>query len=256
MLELGNKPHKSLAKLAKSYGPLMSLQLGQITTIVVSSPDMAKAVLLTHDQFLSNRTVLDAMTALNQHEYSFPLLPVSPRWRSLRKICSNQLFGHKVLDDSQYLRRNKVQQLIQEVDQCCVSGEAVDIGKVAFKTTINLLSNTIFSVDLVQSVGTAGEFKETVSKIMKEVGTPNVADFFPVLKKLDPQGAKRRNTILVGKILNVFHHFVTQRKMLKEENSSLTNNNDMLDVLLSEENRADMEGERIQRLLFVSVPHN
>ncbi|XP_054823591.1 geraniol 8-hydroxylase-like [Prosopis cineraria] len=247
LLELGDKPHKCLAKLAKTYGPIMSLQLGQVTTVVVSSADMAKGVLLTHDQFLSNRTIPDAMRAVNHHEYSLPFLPVSPRWRSLRKLCNNQLFGNKVLDASQDLRRSKVQQLLQEVEQSSVAGEAVDIGKAAFKTTINLLSNTIFSVDLVQSVSTAGEFKEAVAGIMKEVGTPNVADYFPALKKLDPQGVRRRTAIHFSQILDIFHRLVTQRLKLRETTGSLTNN-DMLDVLLSEENRQEMEGERIQRL--------
>ncbi|KAI9076640.1 hypothetical protein K1719_041405 [Acacia pycnantha] len=247
LLELGDKPHKSLTKLAKTYGPIMSLRLGQVTTVVVSSADMAKGVLLTHDQFLSDRTVPDAMKAVNHHDYSLPFLPVSPRWRSLRKLCNNQLFGHKVLDASQDLRRRKVQQLIQEVEQSSVTGEAVDIGKVAFKTTLNLLSNTIFSVDLVQSAGTAGEFRETVAGIMKELGAPNVADYFPVLKKLDPQGVKKRTAINFSKILDVFHDLVSRRKKLGENTGSFTKN-DMLDVLLSEENREEMGGERIQRL--------
>ncbi|KAK9177460.1 hypothetical protein WN944_029482 [Citrus x changshan-huyou] len=43
LLELGAKPHKSLAKLAKIHGPIMSLRLGQVTTVVVSSPSMAKS---------------------------------------------------------------------------------------------------------------------------------------------------------------------------------------------------------------------
>ncbi|XP_054775983.1 geraniol 8-hydroxylase-like isoform X2 [Prosopis cineraria] len=233
----------------------MSLQLGQVTAIVITSADMAKSVLLTHDQFFSNRTVPDAMTALNHHEYSLPFLPVSPRWRALRKICNNQLFGNKVLDASQDLRRHKVQQLLQEVHESSEVAEAVDIGRAAFKTTINLLSNTFFSVDLVHSVGTAGEFKDTVVNIVKEIGKPNVADYFPVLRKLDPLGVRSRTAIHFGKMLDVFHCLVTQRLKLREATGSLPSN-DILDSLLSdEENRQEMDGERIQRLsldLFVA----
>ncbi|KAI9076674.1 hypothetical protein K1719_041439 [Acacia pycnantha] len=247
LLELGDKPHKSLAKLAKTYGPIISLRLGQVTTVVVSSVDMAKGVLSTHDQFLSDRTVPDAMKAANHDEYSLSFLPVSPHWRSLRKLCNNQLFGHKVLDASQDMRRNKLQQLLQELEQCSVAGQAVDIGKAAFKTTLNLLSNTIFSVDLIQSTGTAGELRETVAGIMKELGSPNVADYFPVLKKFDPQGVRRRTTIHFSKMLDVFHDLVSRRKKLRENAGSLTDN-DILDVLLSEENREVMQGKRIQHL--------
>ncbi|KAL7117024.1 hypothetical protein ACP275_03G045100 [Erythranthe tilingii] len=42
LLLLGRNPHRSLAKLSKTYGPLMYLKLGTVQTIVASSPDMAK----------------------------------------------------------------------------------------------------------------------------------------------------------------------------------------------------------------------
>lgn len=42
-------PHRVLRDLVKKYGPLMHLQLGEVCAIVVTSPDMAKQVLKTHD---------------------------------------------------------------------------------------------------------------------------------------------------------------------------------------------------------------
>jgi hypothetical protein len=62
---MDNKPHKAFAKLAKIYGPILSLKLGQVTTIVVSSADMAKEILLTYDSLLSDRIVPHALTAFN-----------------------------------------------------------------------------------------------------------------------------------------------------------------------------------------------
>ncbi|KAI6702238.1 hypothetical protein NL676_011374 [Syzygium grande] len=41
LLEFSNVPHKSLAKLARTYGPILKLQLGSVTTIVISSPALA-----------------------------------------------------------------------------------------------------------------------------------------------------------------------------------------------------------------------
>ncbi|PRQ39951.1 putative geraniol 8-hydroxylase [Rosa chinensis] len=57
LFELGDKPHLSLTKLSQRYGPIISLQLGQVTTVVASSSAMAKEILRNHDQFLCNRTV-------------------------------------------------------------------------------------------------------------------------------------------------------------------------------------------------------
>ncbi|GLT62541.1 hypothetical protein SLA2020_351720 [Shorea laevis] len=184
LLELGDKPHKSLAKLAKAHGPIMSLKLGQVTTIVISSPDMAKEVLQTHDRFLASRTVPDAVRVHNSEEFSLPWIPVSSRWRNLRKICSAKLFANRILAVNEDIRHKKVQELVAETHQCSLTGEAVDIGKAAFKTALNLLSSTIFSVDMAdQHAGLAGLSKDYIWNIMEEAAKPNLADFFPVLKR-------------------------------------------------------------------------
>jgi len=49
VLELRKNPQYSLAKFSKIYGPIIHLKLGQITTIVISSPDIEQEVLQTHE---------------------------------------------------------------------------------------------------------------------------------------------------------------------------------------------------------------
>ncbi|KAK7391054.1 hypothetical protein VNO78_19373 [Psophocarpus tetragonolobus] len=230
LLELGEKPHKSLAKLAKIHGPIMSLKLGKITTVVVSSAQMAKEVLLTNDHLLSNRTIPQSVSVLNHEQFSLAFMPISPLWRELRKICNTQLFAHKTLNSSQEVRRKIVQQLVTDIYQCSRIGEAVDIGTAAFKTTINLLSNTIFSTDLIHSTGKAEEFKDLVTNITKLVGTPNLADYFPVLKMVDPKGVKKQQSKNVEKMLVMFEGLVNQRLKQREEGKV---HNDMLDAMLN-----------------------
>ncbi|KAJ0983438.1 hypothetical protein J5N97_011693 [Dioscorea zingiberensis] len=53
--QLGNIPHHSLWQLSQQYGPLMYLQLGQAPTIVVSSSEIAREVMRTHDLASCNR---------------------------------------------------------------------------------------------------------------------------------------------------------------------------------------------------------
>ncbi|XP_061340579.1 geraniol 8-hydroxylase-like [Gastrolobium bilobum] len=249
LLALGKKPHQSLTKLAHIYGPIMSLKLGQVTTIVVSSPEMAKEVLQTHDKFLSNRDVPHAAEVHNHNKHSMAFLPVSPLWRNLRKLSNTQLLSNKSLDESQDLRRNKLQELLHDIQQSSLIGEAVDIGRATCNTAINLLSNTIFSVDLFQSAGSAGDFKELVKHIMQEAGKPNMADIFPALKKLDPQRIYSRNRFYAGKVIDIFRRLVDQR-LKQREVQGFDTNNDMLNTLLNiaQENTQEMDTTKIEHL--------
>ncbi|CAI0476663.1 unnamed protein product [Linum tenue] len=192
---LGDQPHKSLADLAKIHGPLMSLKLGQVTTIVASSPAVAKEILQKHDQVLCNRQVLLAIQARDHHQFGMPWLPVESRWRNLRKVCNSYIFTTQKLDSNQELRRRKIEELIEGVRRNGCEGEkAVDIGREAFRASLNALSSTILSLDLADDEGseTAREFKEVARGIMDEAGKPNLGDYYPVLGKMDLQGIQRR----------------------------------------------------------------
>lgn len=255
LLDLGDKPHKSLARLAKTHGPLMSLKLGQITTVVISSPTLAKEVLQKHDVSFSNRTIPDAFRAHKHHELGLPWVPIAVRWRNLRKVCNSYIFTNQKLDANQDLRRKKIQELVALVQEHCLAGEAMDIGQAAFTTSLNALSNSIFSLNLSDSNSeTASQLKEVVGGIMEEAGKPNLADYFPVLRRIDLQGIKRRMTIHFGKILNIFEGIVNERLQLRKMQGYVPVN-DMLDTLLtvSEDNNEDiMETSRIKHLFLVT----
>ncbi|KHG15916.1 7-ethoxycoumarin O-deethylase [Gossypium arboreum] len=144
LIDLGDKPHRSFTKLAQIHGPVMSLKLGSLITVVVSSETMAKEILQKQDIVFSNLTMIDAIRACQHHEVWLTWIPVSPLWRTLRKVCNTRIFASMKVDTTLYLRRNKIQELIANVGESCPKGEAINIGQAAFDTTINLLSNTIF----------------------------------------------------------------------------------------------------------------
>ncbi|XP_023736082.1 7-ethoxycoumarin O-deethylase [Lactuca sativa] len=250
---LGQQPHQSLAKLAIIHGPIMLLKLGRITTLVISSAAAAKEVLQKQDLAFSTRYVPDGLHAHNHSQNSVVWIPIGPQWRTLRRILTSNIFSGSCLDANQHLRAQKVQELVAYCRKASEANESVDIGRAAFRTSLNLLSNTIFSKDLTDPYEDSGrEFKEVVGNIMMEVGKPNLVDYFPVLKMIDPQGIRRRLMRHVGKVIEIFEELIKERLLMKRSHEA-----DVLDLCLkiSEDNPEEFNREVIRSMfldLFVA----
>ncbi|KAK4481521.1 hypothetical protein RD792_012422 [Penstemon davidsonii] len=251
LLQLGKNPHHSLTKLSKIYGPLMHLKLGSVHTIVVSSPEIAKQILQKHDHTFPGRKARAVTRAHDHHETSVACLPVGTKWRSLRKICREQMFSTQRLDTSRGLRQEKLQKLRDYVQKCCVNNRVIDIGEAAFVTSLNLISNTLFSLDFADyNTDSSQELKEIVHRLMKVLGSPNVADYFSIFGSFDPQGIKREAEICFGKLLNKFDGIIDSRIQQSVNNS--TKKNDLLEALLeiSEGNQSELSRNDIKHLLL------
>ncbi|XP_031117493.1 geraniol 8-hydroxylase-like [Ipomoea triloba] len=249
---LGNKPHLSLTRLAQKYGPVMNLKLGMINTVVISSSAMAKQALQKQDlAFSTHRSIADALRANNHSQFSVVFLPVASRWRALRKIMNSNIFSGNRLEINQQLRAKKIEELIIYCQKSSEVGEAVDIGRAAFRTTLNLLSNTIFSKDLTDPYSDSGkEFKDLVWNMMLEAGKPNLVDYFPFLEKFDPQGVRRRLTCHFTKALDLFQDLIDER--LEERKIKGNKNEDALDSLLnvSQERPEEIDMTHIQHMFL------
>ncbi|XP_060193664.1 geraniol 8-hydroxylase-like [Lycium barbarum] len=248
---LGDKPHISLTQLAKNHGPIMNLKLGQINTVVISSSVLAKEVMQKQDLAFSNRCVPDSLHACNHSDFSVIFQPANSRWRTLRKIMNSHIFSINKLDASKHLRTKKIQELIDYCYKSGENGEAVDIGRAAFRTSLNLLSNTIFSKDLSDPFAdSAKEFKELVWNIMVEAGKPNLVDYFPFLKMIDPQGIRRRMTVHFTKVLDLMSGLIDER--LKERELENHANVDVLDALLniSQDSPEEIDRNHIEQMFL------
>ncbi|KAF5954467.1 hypothetical protein HYC85_007323 [Camellia sinensis] len=182
LFEVGPKPHESLAKLAETYGPLMSIRLGSKTSVAASSPDVAREILQKHDEAFSGRTVPDAVTALENHNMAVLWISAGDQWRE---------------------RRDR----------------AVAIGELAFITALNQMSNTCFSVNVAGfESGEVQEFLNAVKTLMVVDGKFNIADVFPWLKPFDPQGLRRRAKVAYDWLDAVSDGFVTRRLKHRESN--------------------------------------
>jgi len=260
ILELGKNPHKALTKLSKIYGPIMTLKLGTITTIVISSPQLAKQVLQENSQIFSNRTVSNAICALDHDKFSVGTLPTLALWKKLRKICATQVFSTKMLDSTKNLRQQKLQELLDYVNEKSNKGEVFDIGEAVFNTVLNSISNTLFSMDLALSTPDekSQEFKKIIESFMEEAGRPNVSDFFPILRPFDPQGVHVKMANYMKKLCDIFDGIIEERICSRSSKVDSMVYNDVLDSLLNSNNiigesTSELSHNEMVHLFLVSV---
>ncbi|XP_076915190.1 cytochrome P450 monooxygenase 76AD94-like [Bidens hawaiensis] len=149
LLEIGPKPHESLAKLAHKYGPFMTIRLGSITSVVASTPDAAREVLQHNDEACSGRLIPDAATALNYHETGILWMSPNETWRAMRKALNMYLTNKQKLDALSDLRQNVVNETLNFLRESGPTEVPVDIGKLAFTVALNQMSNTFLSQNLI-----------------------------------------------------------------------------------------------------------
>ncbi|KAK1431676.1 hypothetical protein QVD17_08215 [Tagetes erecta] len=212
--QVGDNPHVSTASLAQEHGPLISLHLGTQVLIVASSPDAALGILKIQDRFLSSRFVPNAFQT---HYLPFTLIwseDCDENWRLLRTLCRTELFSVKALESQSSLREEKLCQMIGYL--CSKEGQVVNIEEVVFTTMFNTLSNIFFGkdfLDLKDEGGSASDLRDKLFMILTSGLAPNVSDFFPLLKRLDLQGLRKKTMKHIMEVFSSWEGIINERRL-------------------------------------------
>ncbi|KAI5664860.1 hypothetical protein M9H77_24183 [Catharanthus roseus] len=234
MFQLGWAPHESFAKLANKYGPIMTLWLGSMSTIVISSNEMAREMFKNHDTVLAGRKIYESMKGDFGHEGSLITSQYGSHWRILRRLCTSEFFITSRLDAMSGVRTRCINQMVEYMEIAGESGtKSIDIGRFFFLMAFNLIGNLIFSKDLLDPKSERGaKFFYHAGKVMELAGKPNMADFFPMLKWLDPQRIRKSTQFHVNEAFNIAGEFMKERMNDNYCNQSEKERRDYLDVLL------------------------
>lgn len=122
----------------------MQLQLGEVSNVVVSSPEIAKEVLQTHDTGFANRPAILAAEILAYGFTDINFSPYGSYWRQLRKICSVKLLSAKRVKSFRSIREEEVSNLIGTIYSS--GGSAVPINLTQSINSLNhgIIGRTAF----------------------------------------------------------------------------------------------------------------
>lgn len=240
IFQLGMAPHQSFAKLAQGHGNIMTLWLGSMGTIVISSNEAAREMFKNHDLVLAGRKIYDAMRGDNNNEGSLITAQYGPYWRTLRRLCTTEFFVASRINSMQAVRRKCVDQMLHFIEQeGCLGKSAIDIGRFFSLMSFNLIGNVIFSKDLLDPNSKRGaKFFHHAEIIMELAGKPNIADYWPFLRHFDPQGIRWKSQFHIKRAYEIAGEFLKERMESLEKNNNDEKKKDYLDVLLEYQNNS------------------
>ncbi|KAG2259128.1 hypothetical protein Bca52824_078422 [Brassica carinata] len=211
--QLGNLPHRTLRDLSLKYGPVITVYLGSVRTVVVHSPETAEEVLKAHDS--------DCCTRPRLGDY----------YKDVRKLCVLELFSVKRANSFRNIREEELSRLVGSLSGSAASGSQVDLtGKLA-KYVASFTCRMAFGLSFVGSGIDNERFLEIFTEANRVIGKFAAEDIFPVfgwiVDRISGLEASRRKSF---RELDAFYQkaIVDHREKKKTEDER----EDLIDVLL------------------------
>lgn len=162
----------------------MLLRLGYSSTLVVSSAEMAREMVKTHDIVFSNRPKTTAANIFLYGCKDIGFAPYGEYWRQARKISVLQLLSMKRVQSFQYVREEEVDILINEIRVSCFDGRFVDLTKMLLAVSNNIVSRCVLGSKVEDKNG-GGKFGELSRRVMLLFSAFCFGDLFPYLGWMD-----------------------------------------------------------------------
>ncbi|KAI9116583.1 hypothetical protein K1719_012750 [Acacia pycnantha] len=222
----GSLPHRSLANLANKYGPFMHLQLGQVSHIIVSSPEYAKEIMKTHDLIFANRPKNLAVDILAYGGTDIVFSPYGNYWRQLRKIGTLEFFSAKRVQSFRRIREEEASALVRNISEheCSV----INLSKKIFTLTSSIVATVAFG----KKTGNVEQILQNIEQTQQFCSGFLISDFYPSLKFLSIITGMRARIMKLHKYGDkVFDDIIREHKEKNINNVEMVEE-DLVDVLL------------------------
>ncbi|CAM9002108.1 unnamed protein product [Rhodiola kirilowii] len=223
--------HRSLAKLAEKYGPVMLLHFGRKPYIILSSAAAAKDALKVHDADFCDRPSMFCPAKLSYNYKDVALTPYGEYWRQMRKTTTLELYSSKRVQSFGSVRAAEITEMLESLSMSATKGEAVNLGEKLFTLTASIMFKTAFGTSFKGSMMDDNGFEQLIHEAEGLLGTFAAADYFPyigwVVDKLS--GFHSRVDRTFQRLDRFFQHLIEEH--MKSEKSKDAHE-DIVDVLL------------------------
>lgn len=137
-------PHLYLTQLAKKYGPVVSLKLGSIPVVVISSANTVKQALKTHDRIFSGRPEVISQQKLSYNGLDIVFSQYNDHWKEMRKTCNMHLFSLKRVQSFRPIREEEISMMIKQISMKAASSKSINLSDTVMSTAVDFICRSAF----------------------------------------------------------------------------------------------------------------
>ncbi|KAL1368215.1 3,9-dihydroxypterocarpan 6A-monooxygenase-like [Arachis duranensis] len=137
--------HRAVHKISNRYGPLIQLYLGSNPTVFVSSAEIAKEILKTHEVCFANRPANIAISSLTYDKSDLAFAPYGTFWKFMKKLCMSELLNGRMLELLSPIREEEIKRLLETLRKKGEASEAVNVVDELLKLTNSIVMRMAIS---------------------------------------------------------------------------------------------------------------
>ncbi|KAI3827500.1 hypothetical protein L1987_01577 [Smallanthus sonchifolius] len=212
----------------------MYLQLGQVPTVVISTPRLAQEVLKTHDAIFADRPTSEASELFFYKAQNIAWAPYGNYWRQMRKISSLELLSAKRVRSYSFIRD-------QELTHMCRSLEFSAGRPTALR---EILVKFVNDVICRSTLGDTYKDQSTLVKVLFDIMIAviqfNVTSYYPSVGFINVITGKKAKWLKLQKQFdNILEDILEQHRNNRPAGSH--DQADLVDVLLRIQESADLD---------------
>ncbi|KAJ8450746.1 hypothetical protein Cgig2_021218 [Carnegiea gigantea] len=234
LLGASRLPHRALAAMADTYGPIFTIRLGVKRALVISSSELARECLLTNGKAVLGRPKSINGELLGYNYAMFAFGPYGSYWRHTRKLVMLELLSNHRLSMLSHVWKLEIKMLVNDLYALWGANKSesnmvlVDLkqrfGELAMNTIVRIISGKKFAVGSEEGK----EFNEAISEFMERIGFFVIGDALPFLRWMDLGGQEKAMKRNFKKLDDIIQSWLDEHKQKR----SMDDDQDFMDVML------------------------
>ena len=229
--------------------------------VVISSAELAKEVMKTHDLAFADRPEFLAFKVLYE-KTGMPIVsaPIGDYWRQMRKLCALELLSNKRVKSFAHIRKDETLNLIESIRSASATSNSQPIN--LSKMMVSFTSTVTFRAAFGSRFEQQDEFVSLDKEICKLAGGFSLVEVFPSLNFIHFfSGMEAKILKLHDKADKILDNLINQRresmKLEKITATAASGEENLVDVLLRLQETSSLgfpiTTKNIKSIIWVSI---